>query len=302
MNYVIVGAGGCGGSIAAYLARAGKDVTVIARGKHLEKMQKDGIKMETPHLGDFTVPVHAMAADDYEGIADVIFVCVKGYSVVDIVSFLQAHSDAHTVIIPILNIYGTGSKLQALLPEPTVLDGCIYIAAEIKEPGVILQKGSIFRIVYGARKEQEPNKEMFDIAKDLRQAGIEAVISDNIARDAFQKYAYVAPMAACGLYYDAKADVFQQAGEERELFVKCMQEMDALATAMEIPFLVDIVKTNLDILDTLSPEASTSMQRDIWAGKDSELEGLVFEPVRMGRKAGVAMPNYEMIAKKFGLE
>ena len=108
---------------------------------------------------------------------------------------------------------------------------------------------------------------MFDIAKDLRQAGIEAVISDNIARDAFQKYAYVAPMAACGLYYDAKADVFQQAGEERELFVKCMQEMDALATAME-----------------------------------SELEGLVFEPVRMGRKAGVAMPNYEMIAKKFGLE
>ena len=206
------------------------------------------------------------------------------------------------MIIPILNIYGTGSKLQALLPEPTVLDGCIYIAAEIKEPGVILQKGSIFRIVYGARKEQEPNKEMFDIAKDLRQAGIEAVISDNIARDAFQKYAYVAPMAACGLYYDAKADVFQQAGEERELFVRCMQEMDALATAMEIPFLVDIVKTNLDILDTLSPEASTSMQRDIWAGKDSELEGLVFEPVRMGRRAGVAMPNYEMIAKKFGLE
>ena len=128
MNYVIVGAGGCGGSIAAYLARAGKDVTVIARGKHLEKTQKDGIKMETPHLGDFTVPVHAMAADDYEGIADVIFVCVKGYSVMDIVPFLQAHSDAHTVIIPILNIYGTGSKLQALLPEPTVLDGCIYLS------------------------------------------------------------------------------------------------------------------------------------------------------------------------------
>lgn len=57
--------------------------------------------METPHLGNFTVPVHAMAADDYEGIADVIFVCVKGYSVMDIVPFLQAHSDAHTVIIPI---------------------------------------------------------------------------------------------------------------------------------------------------------------------------------------------------------
>ena len=60
-----------------------------------------------------------------------------------------------------------------------------------------------------------------------------------------------------------------------------MQEMDALATAMEIPFLVDIVKTNLDILDTLSPEASTSMQRDIWAGKDSELE----RPLYLSRSA-----------------
>lgn len=93
MNYVIVGAGGCGGSIAAYLARAGKDVTVIARGKHLEKMQKDGIKMETPHLGDFTVPVHAMAADDYEGIADVIFVCVKA-----ILLWILCHFCRHTVM------------------------------------------------------------------------------------------------------------------------------------------------------------------------------------------------------------
>ena len=189
MNYVIVGAGGCGGSIAAYLARAGKDVTVIARGKHLEKMQKDGIKMETPHLGDFTVPVHAMAADDYEGIADVIFVCVKGYSVMDIVPFLQAHSDAHTVIIPILNIYGTGSKLQTLLPEPTVLDGCIYIAAEIKEPGVIPRKEQHLPVLYTAQeKSRSRSRKCLTLPRICDRAGFEAVISENIGRDAFQKY------------------------------------------------------------------------------------------------------------------
>ena len=109
-------------------------------------------------------------------------------------------------------------------------------------------------------------------------------------------------MAACGLYFDAKAEVFQRAGDEREFLSECMAEISALADAMEIPFLVDIVKTNLEILDALSPEASTSMQRDIWEGKMSEMDGLVFEPVRMGRKYGVSMPKYEMIARSLGFE
>jgi 2-dehydropantoate 2-reductase len=143
---------------------------------------------------------------------------------------------------------------------------------------------------------------LFEIAADLKDAGIDAVISENIARDTFQKYAYVSPMAACGLYFDKKAEAFQKDGQERELFVKCVKEIDALAQAMGIPFLVDIVKTNLEILDALSPEASTSMQRDIWAGNQSELDGLVFEPVRMGEKYGVPMPEYEKIARRFGYQ
>ena len=81
-----------------------------------------------------------------------------------------------------------------------------------------------------------------------------------------------------------------------------MREIDALAVAMGIPFDIDIVQTNLDILDGLDANASTSMQRDIWAGKNSEIDGLVFEPVRMGRKYHVEMPHYEMIAKKFGMK
>lgn len=302
-SYCVVGAGGCGGSIAAYLAKAGFDVTLIARGEHLEKIKECGLTMETPHLGTFTASqIKALAAEEYTEMPDVIFVCVKGYSLPEIMPFLRKHCDFHTIVIPILNIYGTGSMLQKDLPQTLVTDGCIYIAAEKKEPGVIQQKGSIFRIVYGVREQEELCKELFEILADLRQSGIDARLSDNIKRDAFQKYSYVAPMAACGLYFDAKAEVFQRAGDEREFLSECMAEISALADAMEIPFLVDIVKTNLEILDALSPEASTSMQRDIWEGKMSEMDGLVFEPVRMGRKYGVSMPKYEMIARSLGFE
>lgn len=303
MKFLIVGAGGCGGSIAAFLGKAGQDVTVIARGKHLEEIKEHGIKMLTPHMGDFTVEgIKAYDMEHYTDTPDVVFVCVKGYSMDDITPFLQRICDEHTIVLPILNIYGTGGRLQEKLPDSCVLDGCIYIAAQIEAPGTIKMNGNIFRIVYGARRGQEIRKELFEIKQVLEDAGITPVLSENIERDAFQKYAYVAPMAACGLYYDAPAALFQKAGEEREFVKAVMSEVDALATAMDIPFLVDIVKTNLDILDGLAPETSTSMQRDIWAGKSSELDGLVFEPVRMGKKYGVPTPKYEMIARKFGFE
>ena len=66
---------------------------------------------------------------------------------------------------------------------------------------------------------------------------------------------------------------------------------------MGIHFEGDIVKTNLDILDSLTPEASTSMQRDVKKGKESEIDGLIFEVVRMAKKYGVELPMYEKIAK-----
>ena len=137
-----------------------------------------------------------------------------------------------------------------------------------------------------------------EVAKDLKDSGIDAVLSDNIRRDALQKFAYVSPMAACGLYYHVSAGEAQKTGDARDTFVKLMKEIDALAVAMGVPFQVDIVTTNLQILDTLDPTASTSMQRDIYAGKSSEIDGLIYEVVRMGQQYGVPVPTYEMVAAR----
>ena len=139
-----------------------------------------------------------------------------------------------------------------------------------------------------------------EIAADLKTAGIEPLLSDFVQRDTLKKYAYVSPMAAAGLYFDADAGAFQKTGAPRDTFAALMREIDALAIAMGCPFDTDIVQTNLDILDALAPDASTSMQRDIRAGHQSELDGLVFEPVRLGRKYGVPTPQYAEIAAKFG--
>ncbi len=303
MKYLVIGAGGTGGSIGAFMTEAGKDVTVIARGQHLKAIQENGLQMETTIKGNYTVyPMQAWDMEHYHEQPDVIFNCVKGYSLEETIPFIKRVAHKDTVVIPILNIYGTGGRMQELLPHLLVTDGCIYIAAEIKEPGTILQKGNIFRVVYGVRKPEEYRPVLEQVAADLQDSAITAVLSDDIRRDALQKFTFVSAMGACGVYYDINAGAAQQEGKERDTFITLMHEIEALAEAMGIHLAVDIVKTNLAILDNLSPAANASLQRDLKQGKDSELDGLVFEVVRLGRKYGVQLPTYEMMAEKLGFK
>lgn len=300
MKYAIIGAGGTGGCLGFFLKKAGKEVTLIARGKHLEAIRKNGLTIQK--LWDEsreTLPVKACTAEEYKEIPDVILVCVKGYSMDETVPTIKKIAGKETVVIPILNIYGTGGRLQKKLPELTVTDGCIYVSANIMEPGVILQHGKILRVVFGARKPEEETEKMREVAKDMVTDDLEVILSENICRDAMVKFSYVSPIGAAGLYCNAVAADFQREGEQREMFKALIREIVALSHAMGIEFEEDLVERNLKILSSLSPEATTSMQRDVIEGKRSEMDGLVYEVVRMGREYKVSMPQYEKAAACF---
>lgn len=300
MKYAIIGAGGTGGCLGFFLKKAGKDVTLIARGKHLEAIRKNGLTIQK--LWDEsreTLPVKACTAEEYKEIPDVILVCVKGYSMDETVPTIKKIAGKETVVIPILNIYGTGGRLQKKLPELTVTDGCIYVSANILEPGVILQHGKILRVVFGARKPEEETEKMREVAKDMVTDDLEVILSENIRRDAMVKFSYVSPIGTAGLYCNAVAADFQREGEQREMFKALIREIVALSHAMGIEFEEDLVERNLKILASLSPEATTSMQRDVIEGKRSEMDGLVYEVVRMGREYKVSMPQYEKAAACF---
>ena len=275
-------------------------MTLIARGKHLEAIRKNGLTIQK--LWDEsreTLPVKACTAEEYKEIPDVILVCVKGYSMDETVPTIKKIAGKETVVIPILNIYGTGGRLQKNLPELTVTDGCIYVSANIMEPGVILQHGKILRVVFGARKPEEETEKMREVAKDMVTDDLEVILSENIRRDAMVKFSYVSPIGAAGLYCNAVAADFQREGEQREMFKALIREIVALSHAMGIEFEEDLVERNLKILASLSPEATTSMQRDVIEGKCSEMDGLVYEVVRMGREYKVSMPQYEKAAACF---
>ncbi|MCR5594615.1 MAG: 2-dehydropantoate 2-reductase [Lachnospiraceae bacterium] len=306
-KYLIVGTGGTGGPLGSYLAKAGKDVTFVARGNNLQAMKEHGLKVIRPNDEFVIDPIKVTTLEDYSKKADVIFVCVKGYSLDAIIPELKRISDKDTIIIPILNIFGTGGKMQEYFDETLVTDGCIYVAAQIKEPGCIQMNGDILRVIFGVRNETKAadNKavraeqvtKLRDIEKDLNESGIMGVLSDNIERDALLKFSYVSAQGACGLYYNVSAGAIQKPGEIRDCFAGLISEIDELAHAMGITFEEDIVKRNLAILDDLSESATTSLQRDIAAGRDSEIDGLIYEVVRLSGKYDTKAPLYRKVAE-----
>ena len=302
MKYAIIGAGGTGGVLGFHMTQAGKDVTLIARGAHLEAMQKNGLTLvrQWCHTRQ-TIPVKAADMEHYAETPDVILVCVKGYSLDAVIPFLRKVSGPETIILPVLNIFGTGSRIQEQIPERLVLDGCIYVSAEIREPGVLNQHGEILRVIFGIREGEsapaEPAARLPEIESDLRESGIDARCSQHIRSDCLKKFCYVSPAGAAGLFYGAKAKDFQKEGPQREMLKAMMQEITDLAEAMGYGFDDDYVRINLEIMSKLDPAADTSMQRDVAAGKPSEIDGLVFEVVRLGDRYDVPMPTYRMAAE-----
>lgn len=298
MKYLIIGAGGTGGVTGYYMKKAGKDVTLIARGEHLRKIQQNGLTLEKMWDNrEETIKIPATDMEHYTEHPDVIFVCVKGYSLDSTIPFIQKVAKEDTIVIPVLNIYGTGGRMQKELPDLLVTDGCIYVSANIKEPGKLIQHGEILRIVFGVREKDSYRSQLQEIQKDLCESGIDGILSENIRRDAMEKFSYVSPIGAAGLYYHAVARDFQKEGKPREMFKTMIREIEALARAMGIPFEKDMVGTNLKILSNLAPQATTSMQRDIMEGKQSEADGLIYEVVRMGKEYGVPVPAYEKAAE-----
>ncbi len=301
MKYLVIGAGGTGGTLSFHLAKAGHSVSIIARGMHGNAIRTNGLSLSKGKLQAENVTVPVYETEEYNDSPDIVFVCVKGYSIDGIIPFLKRICRKDTIVIPLLNITSTGAYLQNALPNVLVTDGCIYVTAEISSPGHIHMGSPILRVVFGVRNMNELRRELFLVKEDLAMAGIETILSDNIQRDAMQKFSFVSPMAAAGLYYDCSVGAMQVTGNERDFFFSLVKEIDSVANAMGLSFLYDILKINQALLDNLPPECKASLQKDIENGRMNEADGLIYEVVRLGKKYNVPTPCYKLVSDKLQL-
>lgn len=311
MKYLIVGTGGVGGCIAAFLAQAGKDVTCIARGSHLEALRTKGITLSSDIKGTtVTSPIQAFTAEEYMDLCkqmpieehpDVIIVAVKGYSLESVTSLIQAAAAPHTTIIPILNGYGTGSRLEELLGETpaTILDGCIHIVGFVRAPGCIRQMGRVFRITMGSHNASFDLSTLSPIATDLEEAGIRVRISEDIRLDTFMKWGFISAMAGTGAYHDCPMGPIQQPGPQRDTLYGLLQESMNVGKSLGIQLPEDYIAKNVDIIDHCTPDTTSSLQKDMASMHECEIDGQLFSMARLGHELGLAMPTYDLICEKF---
>ena len=299
-KYLVIGTGGVGGSIAGFLALAGKDVTCIARGKHLEAIRKYGLHLKSDLKGEHYLPVKACTAEEYNDKADVVFVCVKGYSIDSIKDVLEKSARPDTLVIPILNVYGTGPRIGRLVPSVKVLDGCIYIVGFVSGEGEITQMGRIFRLIFGARPEQNiPQEALDEIADVLQSCGIKAEVSDDINRDTFIKWAFISAMACTGAYHDVPMGEVQHDGPVRDTFIGLSRESAEMGHRLGVAYPEDPVAYNLKVIDKLDPHSTASMQKDLAKGHQSEIQGMLFDVIKLGEELGTDLTTYRKVAAKF---
>lgn len=299
-KYLVIGTGGVGGSIAGFLALAGKDVTCIARGKHLKAIRKHGLHLKSDLKGEHYLPIKACTAEEYNDKADVVFVCVKGYSIDSIKDVLEKSAHPDTLVIPILNVYGTGPRIGRLVPSVKVLDGCIYIVGFVSGEGEITQMGRIFRLIFGARPEQNiPQEALDEIADVLQSCGIKAEVSDDINRDTFIKWAFISAMACTGAYHDVPMGEVQHEGPVRDTFIGLSRESAEMGHRLGVAYPEDPVAYNLKVIDKLDPHSTASMQKDLAKGHQSEIQGMLFDVIKLGEELGTDLTTYRKVAAKF---
>jgi 2-dehydropantoate 2-reductase len=187
-----------------------------------------------------------------------------------------------------------------MIPDVTVLDGCIYIVGFVSDLGEITQMGKIFRLVFGTHQGTEVSQELLaNVQTDLLESGIKADLSDDINRDTFIKWSFISAMAVTGAYFDVPMGEVQKPGKVRDTFIGLSTESAALGKKLGIEFKEDIVTYNLKVIDKLAPESTASMQKDIARGHESEVQGLLFDMITAAEEQGIDVPTYREVAKKF---
>jgi 2-dehydropantoate 2-reductase len=281
---MILGAGGVGGYLGARFLRAGEsDVSLVARGTHLEKIRQDGLTILEDSERYTVHPTHATDDPDGLGLFDLILVTLKDTDFDQGLELIRNNVGSGTVILPLLNGVEYRPRILKRYPQADALEGCIYILSNIVEPGVIRKKGKIFRLCWG--KEGFDPADYRSIAELFDRALPRHKPTANIAYEQWKKFLFISPMAVLTSTHGVPMDRIAQ--EHTDELKALLEEIAALARAKGVPLSEQDVEATLEQASKVLPSAKTSMQLDIERGKPAEIEALAGYVVNEGKRLGV---------------
>jgi 2-dehydropantoate 2-reductase len=292
MRIVVLGAGAVGAYYGGQLARIGHEVTCFARGANLAAIREHGLEIRTP---EGVSRPHVAATDRIEelGPADFAILAVKSYSLSAIAPVVRRVAEQGAAIVPFLNGVETAEQLWGLgVPRAAVVGGLTTISVARVQPGVVERRGP-FQIVVLGEFDGRPTERVTTIAAAFREAGVEARTSDSIVLELWQKFAFIAALAAaCGL---ARSPVgpLRTFALGRRLLERAVTEVVQVAQARGIPLPKNEAARVVAVIDSLPPGMRPSFLLDLEAGGPIELDILSGAVSRFADQAGVATPVHD---------
>lgn len=294
MRIAVFGTGGVGGYFGGRLAHAGEDVTFIARGEHLRAIKTNGLRVDSSS-GDLVVyPAQATDNVSEVGEVDLVILGVKAWQVPEAARSFKPLVGPRTTVVPMQNGVDAVSQLVAELGADRVIGGLCRIVSFVVAPGHIRHAGFKPTIIIGELDNQRTDR-IVRIEEAFKHAGLDTTIAADIQVALWTKFLFIASFSGVGAVANAPAGVLRSDPKWRTQMLSAMEEIYALAHARGVKLPADSVDKVMAAVDGLPEDATSSMQRDIAAGKPSELESQNGAVVRMAREAGVEAPTHALI-------
>ncbi len=292
MTFAILGSGAVGGYFGAKLARAGQDVTFIARGAHLEAIRSKGLAIKSITLGDFEVRAAAESDTAQVGPVDVAIVSVKTYDNPTALPMLTPLLGPDTVVLTLQNGVDSVDDVAAVVGQSRVLGGTTYVATALEAPGLIVQTGVHRSIVFGevSGDGRRISPRVQAIADVLATADIQVTPVPDARVPIWDKFVYL--VAFSGFTGAARLPIghLWKSPHTQEMFYACSREVASIAAAEGVTISANRFDTLKEYMDNISPITRSSLLIDLEQGKRIEVEALQGAAVRRAAKHGLPTP------------
>lgn len=300
----VIGIGGVGGYLAGMLANTYDHVSLVARGKRRESIQKNGLVLYSDYNGELVAYPENVVANARElGVQDYIFICVKNYSLEEVCKDLAGCVDEHTVIVPVMNGVDPGERTRTYLQKGTVVDSLIYIVSFAKEDYSIVQQDLFANLKIGIQNASEKEREKVQAVKELLQkAKIDCEAAEDIEAEIWKKYMLNCAYNVMTAFYRENIGTLRSNAEKVEEYRTLLTECYSVASVKGVHIQKEFIETQMHrFLYELADDATSSLQRDVEAGKkQTELETFCGYLVREGRRLGVPVPLTERFYVNWG--
>ncbi|HEY4174698.1 MAG TPA: 2-dehydropantoate 2-reductase [Rhodopila sp.] len=294
MRIAVIGAGGVGGAFGAALAKAGADVTFVARGAHLKAMRENGLRVEGGRGEILISPVQATDDPASIGPVDYVLFCVKLWDVESAGEAIKPLVGPTTAVIPLQNGIDSAERLIPILGARAVMGGVAQISATIAAPGVVRQVGTFMRLIFGELEGGKSARGETFLAL-CQKAGFDATHSDQIMTELWMKFILLATNAAITAATRTPLGILREDPDINPLFARAAAEVAAVGRAKGVKLPDDATERTVGFTNSAPPTMMASMAHDLIRGNRIELPWLSGKVVSLGRELGVPTPVHEVL-------